>query len=120
MTSVLNVDEIAAKDGTSPATLTKQIPAKAFVGNWSTSATTLGDSFNVSSVTDQSTGYAKPNWSNAFSNSNYAHVITDDNYGNAQGSINNQTTTQARAISYNNSFSAAECRFNTIAVGDLA
>jgi hypothetical protein len=30
MTSVLNVDEIAAKDGTSPVTLTKQSAAKAF------------------------------------------------------------------------------------------
>ena len=30
MTSVLNVDTIAAKDGTSAATLTKQSPAKAW------------------------------------------------------------------------------------------
>ena len=118
--STLKADTIVASDGISPVTLTKQIAAKAFVGNWSTSAATLGDSFNVSSVTDHTTGYARPNWSNAFSNSNYAHVITDDNYGNAQGSISGQTTTQARAISYNNSFSLAECRFNTVAVGDLA
>ena len=93
---------------------------KGFVGNYNLSGGALGDSFNVSSVTDYDTGYARPNWSNAFSNANYAHVAIDDNYGNTQGSISGQTTTQARAVSYNSSWTRTDCRFNTVAVGDLA
>ena len=54
MTSVLNVDTIAAKDGTSAATLTKQYAAKAWV-NGNTDASIL-DSNNISSGSDVGTG----------------------------------------------------------------
>ena len=47
MTSVLNVDSIAAKDGTSAVTLTKQTAAKAFVE--ASSAAGFTKSFNISS-----------------------------------------------------------------------
>ena len=54
MTSVLNVDTIAAKDGTSAATLTKQSAAKAFVEG--SNAAALSKSFNISTGTDNGTG----------------------------------------------------------------
>ena len=50
MTSVLNVDTIAAKDGTSPVALTKQHAAK----SWAQfeNDPVLNDSFNFSSIVD--------------------------------------------------------------------
>jgi hypothetical protein len=52
MTSVLNVDSIAAKDGTSPVELTKQSAAKAWFAETSTEQwkrpATLTYSFGVS------------------------------------------------------------------------
>ncbi len=56
MTSVLNVDSIAAKDGTSPVTLTKQSAAKAFA-LWNAASTpAYRGSFNTGSITDHGTG----------------------------------------------------------------
>ena len=74
MTSVLNVDTIAAKDGTSAATLTKQTAAKMFVNiNGSSGTPTARDSFNVSSITDLNTGRYAPVLTNAMSDTNYSH-----------------------------------------------
>ena len=57
MTSVLNVDTIAAKDGTSPVTLTKQHAAKAWINfNDGSEADTVRDSFNVTTLTDRGSG----------------------------------------------------------------
>jgi hypothetical protein len=68
MTSVLNVDEIAAKDGTSAVTLTKQLALKAF-SNFDQA--TINDSFNTSSMTDNGTGDYQINYTNSMSNANY-------------------------------------------------
>jgi len=75
MTSVLNVDTIAAKDGTSAATLTKQMAPKAWSETNSTGVTIL-DSFNISSLTDTGTGQQTHNFTNSFSNANYCAVLT--------------------------------------------
>ncbi len=53
MTSVLNVDTIADKAGTGPVGLTKQSPAKAWASNSATTGSTISNSFNVSSLTDE-------------------------------------------------------------------
>jgi len=71
MTSVLNVDSIAAKDGTSPVTLTKQQAAK-FWMSVSSNQTSLDDSFNCSSSTDVGTGQLAGNLVNSMSNTHYA------------------------------------------------
>lgn len=49
--STLKADTIVASDGTSPVTLTKQSPAKAWVGTLDSSGV-AGDSFNFTSFTD--------------------------------------------------------------------
>ena len=71
MTSVLNVDTIAAKNGTSPVALTKQSAAKAWaeIGSGGSS---LPDSFNISSLDDDSTGEYGLNFSSAMTNANYS------------------------------------------------
>ena len=74
MTSVLNVDSIAAKDGTSPVELTKQQAAKAYVLFKGTSTLAIRKSFNCSSVTDNDTGDYRPNWTSVFDSVNYINA----------------------------------------------
>ena len=71
MTSVLNVDTIADKAGTGPVGLTKQSPAKAWASNSATTGSTISNSFNVSSLTDESTT-GQYTW--AFTNSASAEI----------------------------------------------
>ena len=66
MTSVLNVDEIAAKNGTSPVALTKQEATKQWI-SWDGVNNTIEGSLNVSSVTDEETGVYTLNITSAFS-----------------------------------------------------
>jgi len=69
MTSVLNVDTIAAKDGTSPVALTKQHAAKQWCSVDQTGFT-VNDSFNTTSVTDNGTGDFNPNFTNNMGGAN--------------------------------------------------
>jgi len=71
MTSILNVDTIAAKDGTSPVALTKQIATKSYVV-YDFSDDGTPDSFNISSVTDRATGSLFGNVTNNLSQAAYA------------------------------------------------
>ena len=66
MTSVLNVDSIAAKDGTSPVELTKQSAAKAWFV-YDQAADTIDNSVSISSISDTSTGVFTSNFLNTFS-----------------------------------------------------
>ena len=74
MTSVLNVDTIAAKDGTSPVALTKQEASKAWF-NFDGDPVSLNDSFNTSSVTDNAAGDYTPTLTSAMGNTDYAVVV---------------------------------------------
>tara|TARA_R100001440_G_scaffold70225_1_gene92510 strand:- start:105 stop:497 length:393 start_codon:yes stop_codon:yes gene_type:complete len=75
MTSVLNVDTIAAKNGTSPVVLTKQVAPKAVFGmnmSSSTFATVTTDSIpsatlNIASAVDAGQGDAHGNYTNNMS-----------------------------------------------------
>jgi hypothetical protein len=75
MTSVLNVDTIADKAGTGPVTLTKQQAAKAWADTNAT-GTTVNDSFNLSSLTDTSTGQQTFNFSTSFNSTSYCSLLT--------------------------------------------
>ena len=76
MTSVLNVDTIAAKDGTSPVGLTKQEAAKAYVLFNGTGTVATRKAFNCSSITDLDTGSYTANWTNSFDGaSNYVGLV---------------------------------------------
>jgi len=70
MTSVLNVDTIADKAGTGPATLTKQSAAKAYA-NFSASA--IVKSLNYSSFTDNGTGDHTLTVTSALDDANYIY-----------------------------------------------
>ena len=74
MTSVLNVDEIAAKDGTSPVELTKQSAAKAYIYSPATSAS-ITDSFNIASITDVGNGGQDMAFVSSMSDANYSSIV---------------------------------------------
>ena len=97
MTSVLNVDTIAAKDGTSNVELTKQIAAKAFyLFDATQSSLSSTDSFNVSSYKDVSTGRHTPQWTNTMANVGYSHMTNASNLTALVGGGEHLTTESER------------------------
>jgi len=73
MTSVLNVDTIAAKNGTSPVGLLKQSAAKVFsYYDQADGSGTLEKSLNVSSADDDGTGKQGINFTNNMSDAIYS------------------------------------------------
>ena len=72
MASEMYVDTIAASDGTSPATLTKQSAAKAWLSMVTESSNSVSDSFNIASNTDNGNGDFSISFSNSFSDADYA------------------------------------------------
>jgi len=82
MSSVLNVDSIAAKNGTSPVTLTKQSAAKVFIRrDFNNNAT--DSSFNIASVTDNALGDQSMNITSAMSAATYSIVGMASRKGNS-------------------------------------
>jgi len=118
MTSVLNVDTIAAKDGTSPVALTKQHAAKSWVNLNGTGTIATRDSFNVASLTDNGTGSYNANFTNSMNDSNYAPVISGGNYHNA---ANTSSTSSYPLVHFGSSHTAADASISIGSVfGDLA
>ena len=126
MTSVLNVDTIAAKDGTSPATLTKQIPAK-FRIRHSGDAVTVNDSFNNSSLSDDGTGKQTYNFTNSFSNTFFTTTAISTEDG-SRGYVTmyysrdyapSTSNVQTQGIDQGDSFEDGEFT-SAVAHGDLA
>jgi len=126
MTSVLNVDTIAAKNGTSPVTLTKQQAAKAWVKLNQTDGLAT-DSFNVASVSDDGTGLGSYTFTNNMNNDSYCIVAMG---GQSDFIQSNTVRTDAtpdstsgvstlRNANYN--FTTVDTKqMNTAVLGDLA
>ena len=131
MASKLDVDEIAAKNGTDPVTLTKQSAAKAWVNiNGSSGTPTSRDSFNVSSITDYSTGRYAPVLTSAMSDANYSacgntNANTGDTFSNpaqliiAANNVVTTTTNTFEMTNYNTTYSDSKYCFGHV-FGDLA
>ena len=128
MTSVLNVDTIAAKDGTSPVGLTKQSAAKAWANHNNTGTVAVNASFNVSSLSDSGTGGGQLSFSNAMSDAYYSATHGGNQTGSqtAMGGVEDNifTGTQAASSVYviqANGGSATDfVSVNTTVNGDLA
>jgi len=124
MTSVLNVDSIAAKDGTSPVALTKQHAAKAWANF--TGSGTVEDSLNTSSITNNSTGNNTQNYTNSFSNAFYSYsgfVSYVRRYlcgTSANGTGDNHLSGSTRTVVYTDSGSISASDTYTSSHGDLA
>ena len=91
--STLKADTIQSTSG-GAATLTKQIAAKAFgvfdQRGDKLGANTGGDTFNVSSFSDMSTGIFSTSLTNNMSSTQYAS-ITNSHYSGLDGGIHNNT-----------------------------
>ncbi len=129
MTSVLNVDSIAAKNGTDPVTLTKQSAAKAWINmDFSSSAPVAQDSFGASVLTDNAAGDVTVSFSSAFGNANYVSVGMGGNTSNSlrtphqNKATHTPTTTQCRyQVIYSNGVAPVDPKYCGIAtLGDLA
>ena len=120
MTSVLNVDTIAAKDGTSAATLTKQSAAKAFVEG--SNAAALSKSFNISTGTDNGTGDYSYALTNSMDSATYAISVCCHSGGLASTNDDSQTASVYKAqIFSRTSTGSASDQVNYSAIhGDLA
>ena len=119
MTSVLNVDSIAAKDGTSPVELTKQSAAKAWARYDGSSV--LADSFNVTSTVDgATTGQTTVNFTNSMSDSNYAAQATcNGTSGDRFTTIGGQTASALDTFTFDGS-TRTDLPVGTMVSGDLA
>jgi hypothetical protein len=81
---------------------------------------TINDSLNTSSMTDEGTGQFLTNWTSAFSNTYYSYYGTDYFYGLLRSNQSGWTTSSAYVITYGGSFVARDNVFTTAAHGDLA
>jgi len=88
--STLKLDPIASRDGTESTDVTNVIngSAKAWVNFNGTGTVAIRDSFNVSSITDNSTGNYTVTFTNALSNANYSAIISIASANTAVSSIN--------------------------------
>jgi len=125
MTSVLNVDSIAAKDGTSPVELTKQSAAKAWANFNSTGTLAIRASINIASIADNGTGDYTASFTNSMSDADYAPNGSGQNSANtAIGLTFNPRTLAASNFAMdfrNESAGARDGAITTITTnGDLA
>ena len=117
MTSVLNVDTIAAKNGTDPVTLEKQTAAKVYYKiNQSTPAT--NDSFGLSSFTDTAAGNFTMTFTAAFDSAHFGVSGQSDNWHTYLGSV--PTTTTVLQTAGTSGHSLADSIIYGTVHGDLA
>ena len=124
MTSVLNVDTIADKAGSGPVALTKQSAAKGWCHANQVSVG-ITDSFNVSSISDQSAGLIYYTPTNSMSDANFAACVSVRNSSTgatfAQSLNDLHTSSRWASSSKNSSSTGVDSQHNNIAVhGDLA
>ena len=124
--STLKADTLVASDGTSPVTLTKQEATKARL-MYDQANTNVDGSFNISSVTDVSTGRHQPNFASNLS-LGFATTASSPNTSSNQNdttvrAAGNSTTTQSTTGYYvmtYTSTTAVDMQLNgSITVGDL-
>ena len=134
MTSIIKVDEIQNKAGSTTLAANK-LPdmlsgsAKTYVNFTSISSTSIRKSLNVSSLTDNATGQTTINMTSAMSDTNYTGSwFTNANSGSAIGSFSNQftgnfilrTTTNYQVASFGTSTYVDALHNDSIIFGDLA
>ena len=123
--SDLRVNTISASDGTSPVTLTKQSAAKAWMF-YNGSGNSVRDSFNVASVTDNTTGDFTKNMTSSFGSANYTAVggsgTAASDYRLITPNFNAAPTSSATRmrVHYNSSTPTDDPYISSTSHGDLA
>lgn len=123
MASILRVNTLtdASSNNSTAMSTINQGTAKAWVNFNGSGTIAIRDSYNVGSLTDGGTGNYDINFTNNFSNTNYAHVGSDGNFGMCNTEPQNLSTNEANVFGYNNSHSLVDISgINTTSHGDLA
>ena len=124
MTSVLNVDSIAAKDGTSPVELTKQSAAKVWVNY--VGGSSIQNSLSASSLTDNGTGRDQISFVSSFSDANYAVTASSKDGGGYNDAmilgadVDGTMTTSAYELFHKNVASGGVGNPNPVAIGQAS
>ena len=125
MTSVLNVDTIAAKNGTSPVTLTKQQAAKAWL-KFDATTPVISDSFNISSASDAGDGVATHVFTNNMANNTFV-VLGMGGYSDfvqsntSRSTATPDSTSTVTLLNSNYNFTRIDsANMNSTEFGDLA
>ena len=93
--------------------------AKAWMGNWSFSTNSSGDSFNIASNTDNGTGDVTSTFSSNMNNANFSGGAIDNNFTHLKS--NSQTSSTFRTQSHNTSYAGYDVtRLHHTVNGDLA
>ena len=128
--SEIRANTISDAAGTGPVTLTKQSAAKA-LWFYEQATPAVISSFNVSSITDVSTGRFTVNWTSAFNSANYT-VPSSAGFNGAGGgtilanvigptySLTPYTASSGTFDSVNTGGAGSDSRSNGSAFGDLA
>jgi hypothetical protein len=123
MTSELRVTTLSNATGDGPATLTQQSACKAWAGVTDTAGTTIDNSLNVSSLSDQGTGDYDYTLTNNASSEMDAYAFGGMTGGGSRlirhGSADT-TTSVFDARCHNTSGTATDMQHNWMWVGDLA
>ena len=103
--SEIRATTISDAAGTGPVTLTKQSAAKAWVNYGTSGSTASRETFNVTSLTDESAGNTTITLTSSFTNSDYPYVAESTNYhatlnngSKTSGSFRVATFSQAHAL----------------------
>lgn len=116
--STLNVSNIT--DGTTTVGTSYVVngSAKAWLDLVGTGTISIDGSFNISSVTDNGTGYYRQTYSNAFSNNDLSFLVSSNAF---HARAFDSETTYAEIKTYDSSASASDySRVHTATFGDLA
>ena len=116
--SEIRANTISAANGTSPVTLTKQTAAKAY-SNTSADGTTINESFNISSLTDTSTGRQNHNVTSNFNTTTYCPQMNLNNNNYNQQWVDGLQANTWKTNNYDGS-AYQDARIVTVAFGDLA
>jgi len=120
--STLKADTIVASDGSSPVTLTKQSAAKAYIR---ADVSTIDQSLNISSLTDNGTGDHTHTLTNAMSAADFpvAANISNTFLSDVMHEETSSSTYRSRSFYVNHPGSnnpAIDTRNDAVAHGDLA
>ncbi len=93
--------------------------AKAWMGAWSFSTNSSGDSFNIASNTDNGTGDVTSTFSSSMNNADFAGGAIDNNFSLLKSF--GQTSSTFRTQSHNTSYAGCDVtRLHQTVHGDLA
>ena len=118
--SDIRVDTISAANGTDPVTLTKQSAAKAWV-RYNQLSNAINTSFNVSSMTDTSTGDSNVNFTSSLDAADHP-APTNQSFSSGEMGVysHNNAANKTRVITRTNSSTSVDRHYNMSQLGDLA